>query len=242
VAIGSRRPTKLVNELSLYGAKLRGRASGVPRSFRELHRSLALLSRFRELGWHRSVRERLPVDPDGRPLAFFNYPAILWLEPLLRATDSVFEYGSGNSTRWFASRVSRVVSVEHDPKWFERVRSALPPNADLHLRTTGYANAISEVEEQLFDIVVIDGPERHECALKATEHLKDDGLILFDNSDRPQSSAALTALGAMGFARIDLSGPMPAYSDLSCTSACFRRGTRWLHPPEPPRFLGGFVP
>jgi hypothetical protein len=222
--------------------KARGRAAGIPRSFTELHRSLALLARFRELGWHRSVAEGAPVARNGSALAFFNYPALFWLGPLLRSTDTVFEYGSGNSTRWFADRVSRVVAVEHDPVWFDRVRCSIPANAEVSLRTSAYADAITEASLDKFDIVLIDGPERRACARRAIEHVAEDGLILFDNSDRPQNAAALVELGAQGFSRIDLAGPMPGYADLSCTSACFRNSGRWTRPTAPPPYLGGFIP
>ena len=57
-----------------------------------------------------------------------------WLEP-----DAVgFEWGSGRSTVWFAQRVRQLISIEHDPHWYEEVtrrldekgleaKSVLPP-------------------------------------------------------------------------------------------------------------------
>ena len=32
---------------------------------------------------------------------------------------NIFEYGAGNSTLYYAEKVSHVISVEHDKKWFE---------------------------------------------------------------------------------------------------------------------------
>lgn len=39
---------------------------------------------------------------------------------LLGQGMTVFEWGSGRSTPWFAARVERLVSVEHSPDWYEK--------------------------------------------------------------------------------------------------------------------------
>ena len=43
----------------------------------------------------------------------------------LRHNDTVFEWGSGKSTSWFAQHAARVISVEHDPKWYDAVGDRL---------------------------------------------------------------------------------------------------------------------
>jgi len=40
----------------------------------------------------------------------------------------IFEYGSGGSTLYFASRVQRLVSVEHNPQWYGVVQDGLRRN------------------------------------------------------------------------------------------------------------------
>lgn len=44
-----------------------------------------------------------------------------WLKP----TDVGFEWGSGRSTVWFAQRVHRLCSVEHDASWARQVPEML---------------------------------------------------------------------------------------------------------------------
>jgi tRNA A58 N-methylase Trm61 len=53
------------------------------------------------------------------------FSATAWLDRTLKPDSKVFEYGSGGSTLYFAKRVREVVSVEHEPAWYERVRSEL---------------------------------------------------------------------------------------------------------------------
>ena len=44
------------------------------------------------------------------------------LEQTCAGAGRVFEYGSGGSSLFFLRRAAELVSVEHDPAWFERVR------------------------------------------------------------------------------------------------------------------------
>ena len=49
------------------------------------------------------------------------FAAIDFLEGVLTKGMLAYEFGSGGSTLFFASRVREVVSVEHNPEWFARV-------------------------------------------------------------------------------------------------------------------------
>jgi hypothetical protein len=101
----------------------------------------------------------------------------------IQPTDTVFEYGSGGSTLWFAERAKSVVSVEHDWKWYRTVRrEALenvniiyaPPDETFYSEyfsesysTDGersfrdYVSTIDEFDE--FDWVIVDGRARNQC-------------------------------------------------------------------------------
>jgi hypothetical protein len=52
-------------------------------------------------------------------LPWINFPAIDFLEKHLNSSDKVFEYGGGGSTLFFLDRVKEVVTVEHNPEWFQ---------------------------------------------------------------------------------------------------------------------------
>ena len=57
---------------------------------------------------------------------WISYDATRVLERMLveRPCD-VLEFGSGMSTLWFAQRVKRLCSIEHDSKWFKDIKSRL---------------------------------------------------------------------------------------------------------------------
>ncbi|TKJ38123.1 MAG: hypothetical protein CEE38_05025 [Planctomycetes bacterium B3_Pla] len=60
---------------------------------------------------------------DRRP--WLTYRAAKWLDSYLKPQMRVFEYGSGGSTVFFAQRVKQVVSVEHNPQWYQVVERTL---------------------------------------------------------------------------------------------------------------------
>lgn len=51
--------------------------------------------------------------------------AIALLERMLLPTDRGLEFGSGRSTLWFARRIGRLISVEDDPAWHDRISRQL---------------------------------------------------------------------------------------------------------------------
>ena len=119
----------------------------------------------------------------------------------------MFEYGCGSSTLWFARTAREVVSVEHVRAWHDSVKQQAPDNVSMLLRpatdeagdniSAPYAAAIGEVAPP-FDVIVVDGSERNACARLAMRALAPHGIIIFDNSNRPQYAPGLGALAAGG--------------------------------------------
>ncbi len=175
-------------------------------------------------GWLESVYRGEPVDAAGRPIPWYTYPAIEFLERVLGDDLCVFEWGAGNSTLWWARRARKMVTVEHDPQWYARVKQAVPDHVDLRLRTadTGYAAELSRTADVRFDVVVIDGEARNDCARAAAEVLDANGLIIFDNSDRRGFRDGIAHLMAKGWRRIDFYGLISSYLYKNCTSIFFQ--------------------
>ena len=55
-------------------------------------------------GWFESVKQQRPVDRKKNPLPWYTYPAISYLSAKDVSALSVFEFGSGGSTLWWAAR------------------------------------------------------------------------------------------------------------------------------------------
>lgn len=176
-------------------------------------------------GWFRSFREQASIDAQGEPLPWVTYPAIEFLRRRLRADMSVFEYGSGGSTLWWAKRVSEVVSVEHDRSWFEKLSSSIPANVSLfHIELNDggrYSRKIAEYNGK-FDIVVVDGRDRVNCLKNSLRALNPGGVIVLDNSDRPQYAAGVEWLMANGFRKIEFVGMAPIVHSKNETAIFYR--------------------
>jgi hypothetical protein len=182
-------------------------------------------SYLRASGWWNSVLTGQCVGAQGEALPWITYPCIKFLEERVGPEMAVFEFGSGNSTLWWATRVAKVISCEDDPAWYQRMKSALPANAALILADAAggeYANTIFG-HQSAFDIVVIDGSDRVMCASNALGALKDDGIIIWDNSDRAEYVDGFRMLASQGFRRLDFAGMAPLVMFESVTSIFYRQ-------------------
>jgi|NOAtaT_7_FD_contig_123_15036_length_2841_multi_5_in_1_out_0_2 hypothetical protein len=186
---------------------------------------LSLRSYFEEIGWFTSVAIGLPVDRDGNCLPWFTYPAISFLEGKVQSDMNVFEYGSGNSTLWWSQKVSKVISCEHDSDWYNSLQKRLPSNVEYRhydLEFGGeYCKAILSYN-QTFDIIVIDGRDRVNCAKNSLEALRENGVIIWDNSDRKRYREGYSYLIQSGFRRLDFEGLGPINNNKWCTSIFYR--------------------
>ncbi len=86
-------------------------------------------------GQARSIRARRPVDAAGNPLPWYTYPAIEYLSQFDWRGASVFEFGTGYSSRFWAARAARVEAVENDPHWHAELSAHPMPGLTIHLRT-----------------------------------------------------------------------------------------------------------
>ena len=110
------------------------------------------------------------------------------LADLLQDTDTGLEFGSGRSTIWFAQRTSRVISIEHNFKWYQSVGQKIQ---DLNLESkidyrycdniADYVGQIDSLEDNSIDYCLIDGKARDECTLKVLPKLKHEGILIIDN-------------------------------------------------------------
>jgi len=177
-------------------------------------------------GWIRSVNEGLPVDRSGACLPWYTYPAISFLKDRIRPDVSVFEFGSGNSTLWWSMHASRVISCEHHEEWYKAFQSKLPESVEyLHREIEGghYRDAILAYDSE-FQIIVIDGRDRVNCAMNSLAALSADGVIIWDNSDRAKYSPGYSFLIDNGFRRLDFWGLGPINDHQWCTSVFYQDG------------------
>lgn len=163
-------------------------------------------------GWFDSSIQKQSINRAGKPLPWMTYSFISFLESRLCKDMEVFEYGCGNSTLWWAERAHSVTSCEHNHEWYLKLKTNLPENVTLHYSEAEpddhYSNAIRKSKKE-FDIVVIDGERRIECAKNCLHHLKQDGVIIWDNSDRVEYLEGFLFLRENGFKQLEFHGAGP---------------------------------
>lgn len=192
---------------------------------RELRLAQKMYPYLAETGWIESRQTRRPVDREGRPLPWITYPAIAFLDGRVKPDFTVFEFGSGNSTLWWAERVSHVTCVEHDPEWAEEIASKVPDNVDFNhvaLEPDGDYCRFAAASGRQYHVIVIDGRDRVNCALRSVEHLRDDGVFVWDNTERRRYEVGLRRLREMGFRQIGFRGPLPIVNWECETSVLYR--------------------
>ncbi|MBI5007631.1 MAG: SAM-dependent methyltransferase [Nitrosomonadales bacterium] len=160
-----------------------------------------------DLGQWRSVKAKMAVDANGAELPWYTYPAIEYLTSFDFRDCDVFEFGSGNSSLFWSERARSVFSVEDNLEWHEAVNRKKRKNQTLIHRKdeSGYVNSLAE-QDRSFEIIVIDGKWRMQCAEMAIRHLKDGGMIVLDNSDRTIEKKCGEFLREQGLVQIDFSG------------------------------------
>jgi hypothetical protein len=170
-----------------------------------------------------SIAQSRPLNGMKVPIPWFTYPAIDFLHTHMNANWKVFEWGSGNSTLWWANQVKSVIAVEDNAEWYSEVVTQMPENAQvLNKKDHDYYTAITEYPQKHFDIIVIDGSSRNECAEHATPYLNEDGLLIFDNSDSDEFIPSAQMLNEQGFYKIDFWGLIPSYLYKNCTTIYFK--------------------
>jgi hypothetical protein len=180
---------------------------------------------FDQLGHFLSCKNERCLAYDGSPQPWYSYPAIEYIRNLDLRARRVFEYGTGMSTFFYASRAASVTSVEDNAEWANLIRSQKPGNVEIKHReeTDAYINAVRE-DGFKYDIIVVDGLARRRCAEAALSAMHPDGLIILDNSDTHIKAAEV--LRNADLLQVDLSGFAPLNWVRQTTSFFFSRSFR----------------
>ena len=167
----------------------------------------------KQKGWFESRYLHQPLDKDRNPIPWLTYSSIHFISQKLNLRPMrVFEYGSGNSTLWFSSRVERIISIENDVDFYNKMLKKVSDisniSYELKMLNDNYSSKILEYENE-FDILIIDGRERVQCAKNCIKSLKKDGIIIFDNSDRLKYQEAYDFLEKNQFKKLEFKGVGP---------------------------------
>lgn len=163
-------------------------------------------------GQMKSIKTRSCLDHNGNEIPWYTYPAIEYLDSLDFTGKDVLEYGAGASSSWWSERAKSVISIEDNKDWYDAVLGRENTNLKIIL-AENEKEYVKAGNANKYDVIVIDGKHRIACAKNVAEILKEDGLVIFDNSDRyPQTSKLLR--DKFDLIQVDLHGfgPINAYT------------------------------
>ncbi|ASU33062.1 class I SAM-dependent methyltransferase [Mucilaginibacter xinganensis] len=178
-----------------------------------------------EIGWFNAYDAKSPVDKENNPIPWVTYSFIDFIKTHLKSQHSVFEFGSGNSTFFYAKYAGLVVSVEHDKEWFDKIVSTKPNNAEMIfcelVRDGDYCRMPVKLEEK-FDIIIVDGRDRVNCCKQAINALSENGVIVLDDSERDFYFEGISFLKDKGFKELSFSGISPGLFYRKSTSVFYK--------------------
>ncbi len=177
------------------------------------------------IGWFTAFDKKQAVDGQGKAIPWVTYSFIDFIKNRINKTHTIFEYGSGNSTIFYAERAGAVTSVEHDKDWFNTIKNNSPKNAEMifcELQTDSeYAKKASLLGKK-FDIIIVDGRDRVNCCKYSPNALTANGVIVLDDSEREFYNPARILLLEQGFKEISFSGISPGVFIEKATSVFYK--------------------
>ncbi|MFO7445920.1 MAG: hypothetical protein R6W90_06105 [Ignavibacteriaceae bacterium] len=176
-----------------------------------------------DTGWIKSFVKKQPLDKDDNPVPWITLPCIEFLKDRINNKITVFEFGAGNSTLFFAGRANKIVSVEHNQYWFDKIKNILPLNTELifHDVNSEYYT-IPAVTQQKYDIIFVDAEKRNECLVNSIRSLTDSGVLILDDSEREEYGYSVNFIKEKGFKELVFWGISPGYSYTKSTTIFYR--------------------
>jgi len=178
-----------------------------------------------KIGWFNSFDSKSPVDRHNNPIPWVTYPFIDFIKDRLDKQHVVFEFGTGNSTYFYAKYVEKVFSVEHDREWYNKLLNFKPENVEVVfcelVRNGEYCRIPLRINKK-FDIVIVDGRDRVNCCKQAVNVISDRGVIVLDDSERDLYKDGVNFLISNGFKQLSFTGISPGLFYRKVTSVFYK--------------------
>ena len=192
--------------------------SGSKLPIEELHLSFLTNKLRTEYGFLESSKKNIPVNDKNEIMPMYTYPCYEWLDSIDWNDSKVFEYGTGYSTIWWQNKNVDYHAVEDNKQWHDMIEDKT--NIEYKPGHHKYIESIYKYDFK-FDVIVIDGVVRFDCIKPALEKIKDDGMIIYDNSDWHKNSKE--ELDKSDLIPIHFHGFKPIHVDSETTSCYINR-------------------
>ena len=171
-------------------------------------------------GQFKSIANESCIDANEEAIPWYTYPTIEYLSQFDYRKLTVFEWGSGNSSLFWAKRAKQVTSMESNSSWHKKISKKSPKNLNIILEENPKKYVSGWIKNK-YDVIIIDGDQRKKCSEIAPEHLNDGGLIILDNAE--QFPKLAKKLRTAGLIQIDFAGFGPINDYCWVTSIFLKR-------------------
>lgn len=131
-------------------------------------------------------------------LPFMTNDEIVDLVSYITRDTEMLEIGGGNSTVFLSKYVKKLVTIEHDSEWSKIIQNNMKNSLvdwTLHVvepnwpqshpfqpaeegQFDNYVNFITSLNNEQFDVILIDGRDRVRCSVESIPKLKKEGVLL----------------------------------------------------------------
>ncbi len=134
------------------------------------------------------IFRKIYLESKNKNKPWLTNDSIKFLSNWIKPDDVILEFGSGQSTIWFAKRTKHVTSIEHNKKWYRITQkyiknSSTKANLILGTNKNKYLKTLKKFSNNSIDICLVDGEWRRDCLLGVFNKIKKGGMIILDNAE-----------------------------------------------------------
>lgn len=134
------------------------------------------------------VIQKIYLESKNKNKPWLTNNSLKFISSWIKPDDLVLEFGSGQSTAWFAKITKHLTSIEHDQNWYKTTKKNLKNNSSkanviLATNKNEYLKILKNIPNASIDICLIDGEWRRDCLLGVFTKIKAGGLIILDNAE-----------------------------------------------------------
>jgi hypothetical protein len=167
----------------------------------------------------------MEVENSSLFLPWYNFKLIEYLNAYLKNDMVIFEYGVGFSSLFYAGKKCTVYGVETRIEWKKKIEDLAKENDLCGKIQIQHCNDIVNFHkavlkyDKIFDVIVVDSIQRLAC-LKAAKSVYKKGLVILDNSERPNLSEAKNIMAGFNF--LEFEGKRPHDAKTSSALVFFK--------------------
>lgn len=167
-------------------------------------------------------------------MPWLTYPALDFLASKNFTSSTILEIGGGQSSVFWSSISKKVVTFETDKNWIKTIKKMASNRDNLEIINApeDYTKQVDFVIKKLkdlclkYDVIIIDGMNRELMFEISLDYLKDDGIIICDDSE--SFSFFNSWQKFQDFMRIDFYGHQPGVIEPHATSILFKENCQFM--------------